>query len=269
MRSEARNPLRRSFAILRYLIGTGSDPVGVRKMAADLDMAPSSIHRLLSALVEEGLVSRHESSGLYSIGSEMIRLCHLATNQMPLSRIALPLLQELVTISNETALLGHYDDRRQEMMFVAAAESSQPLRYVNRMWEWLPVYAGASGLAIMAFLPAKTQQEIITRTKLAPLTDRTITERYKLEHQFKLIRARGYALSKGQRTQGAVAIGAPIFSSSKQVVGDVVITIPEQRFDPSTESHLAEHVISCADRITAQLGGAKPVTAKSNVAEVA
>src|SRR5262249_37685165 len=158
-------------------------------------------HRLLAALVEEGLVSRRESSGLYAIGNEMVRLCHLATNQLPISRIAQPLLQELVAITNETALLGHYDDNRQEMMFVVAVESSQPLRYVNIMWEWMPVYAGASGLAIMAFLLPKTQQEIITRTKLAPLTDRTITERYKLEHQFKVIRARGYALSKGQRTQ--------------------------------------------------------------------
>src|SRR5690606_20404334 len=82
MRNETRNPLRRSFTILRYLIDAGGESVGVRKMAADLGMAPSSIHRLLAALVEEGLVTRHEANGAYSIGAEMIRLCHLATGQL-------------------------------------------------------------------------------------------------------------------------------------------------------------------------------------------
>jgi DNA-binding IclR family transcriptional regulator len=269
MRNETRNPLRRSFTILRYLIDAGGEAVGVRKMAADLDMAPSSIHRLLAALAEEGLVTRHDSNSLYSIGAEMIRLCHLATGQLPVSRIAQPLLQELVAIANETALLGIYDSGRQEMMFVAAAESSQPVRYVNRMWEWMPVYAGASGLAIMAFLPEKTQQEIIARTKLAPLTDRTITERYRLEQQFKLIQQDGYACSKGQRTPGAVAIGAPIYNSGGDVLGDVVITIPEQRFDPTSETQLADHVRRCASRITAQLGGVTPKPAPKEVEEIA
>jgi DNA-binding IclR family transcriptional regulator len=232
-------------------------------------MAPSSIHRLLGTLVEEGLVARHEDSSGYSIGAEMIRLCHMATGQLPVTRIAMPLLQELVGLSNETALLGLYDSARQEMMFVAAAESSQPLRYVNKMWEWMPLHAGASGLAIMAFLPQQVQEEIIARTKLAPLTDRTITERYKIEHQFEVIREKGYACSKGQRTVGAAAIAAPIFSSVGDVLGDVVITIPEQRFDPSTEAHLAEHVVRCADRITAQLGGSKPGASTEKVEKVA
>lgn len=269
MRNETRNPLRRSFAILRYLIDAGGQAVGVRKMAGDLRMAPSSIHRLLAALAEEGLVTRHESSGLYSIGAEMIRLCHLATDQLPVSRIALPLLKELVELTNETALLGLYDGARQEMMFVAAAESSQPLRYVNKMWEWMPVYAGASGLAIMTYLPKDVQEEIIARTKLAPLTDRTITDRNKLDHQLKMIREKGYARSTGQRTMGAVAIGAPIFAASGDVTGDVVITIPEQRFDPDAESYLASHVIRCADRITAQLGGGKPERIKGELETIA
>ena len=49
----------------------------------------------------------------------------------------------------------------------------------------------------------------------------------------------------------------------------MVITIPEQRFEPSTEAHFAEHVIRCADRITAQLGGTKPVSASEEVEKVA
>ena len=123
-------------------------------MAADLKMAPSSIHRLLAALVEEGLVEQHRGSGALLDRPEMIRLCHQATGRLPLSKIAMPHLRELVAvIERDGAARRCTTSSRQEMMFVAVAESNQPLRYVNKMWEWMPVYAGASGLAIMAFLP--------------------------------------------------------------------------------------------------------------------
>ena len=199
----------------------------------------------------------------------MIRLCHKASERRPLSKLAIPYMRELVAASNETALLGMYDHSRQEMMFVAVVESTQPLRYVNKMWEWMPVYAGASGLAIMAFLTEGEQQEIVARTRLAPVTDRTITERYKLEHQFKEIRSRGYASSVGQRTPGAVAIAAPIFGHSAEVVGDVIITVPEQRFDAASEEHLASHVMRCADSITRATGGRMPADLRSEARETA
>jgi len=255
MKNEIRNPLGRSFQVLRYLLRAEQEAVGLRRIAADLEMAPSSIHRLLTGLCEEGLVEKDDRTGHYSIGLEMVRIAHLAADRVPLHKLAIPYLRELVTVSNETALLGRYDHGKQQMMFVAVVESSQPLRYINKMWEWMPVYAGASGLAIMAFLSETDQQEIINRTHLAPITDRTITERYRLEHQFELIRNKGYALSVGQRTAGAVAIAAPIFDSVGDVLGDAIITVPEQRFDPRSETHLADHVVKCAGRITRHIGG--------------
>ncbi len=263
-----RNPLARSFQILRYLLRSSEDAIGVRHIATDLKMAPSSVHRLLAGLVDEGLVKQVDEAGHYSLGLEMVRLAHIAAHRLPLHKVALLHLRELVAVTNETALVGVYDPLRHEMMFVAVAESNQPLRYVNRMWEWMPIYAGASGLAIMAFLPERQRQEIIARTHLKPITDRTITEPYKLEHQLELIRERRYACSVGQRTPGAVAIGAPIFGPGGDVVGDAIITLPEQRFDPASEKYLARHVMICADRITRQMGGAKPRVSADSVEQV-
>jgi len=264
----SRNPLARSFQILRYLLRSSEDAIGLRRIATDLKMAPSSVHRLLAGLVEEGLIKQIDDAGHYSVSLEMVRLAHMAAHRLPLHKVALPHLRELVAATKETALVGAYDPLRHEMMFVAVAESNQPLRYVNRMLEWMPIYAGASGLAIMAFLPEAERREIVARTHLAPITDRTITEPYKLEHQLELIRERHYACSVGQRTPGAVAIGAPIFGPSGDVVGDAIITLPEQRFDPASEKHLARHVMNCADRITRQMGGVKPSLFENKMEEV-
>lgn len=90
--------------------------------------------------------------------------------------------------------------------------------------KWIPVHASASGLAAMAFLPEP-----------ARITNATITDPQVLEDELAKIRRRGYALFRGQRTKGAVAIAAPIWGPN---------------------------VITHAQRITKNLGGQPPHDAK-------
>jgi DNA-binding IclR family transcriptional regulator len=47
--------------------------------------------------------------------------------------------------------------------------------------------------------------------KVEQLLFRSITERYRLEAELQKIRERGYAITHGQRTQGAVGLAAPVF----------------------------------------------------------
>ena len=260
--ANSRDPLLRSLSLLNHLIENVASDGGIRDIARALRMSPSTVHRLLSGLVRSGLVVRRDG-GTYALSPEMIRLSYLVIAHHSFERVALPHMRELVKTTKETSALGLYDSARGEMMLIATVESSQPLRHVIQMRSWMPVYAGASGLAIMAFLPGEERKAIITRTRLARITERTITDRYTLEYQLERIRRDGYASSVGQRTPGAVAVGAPIFGPNGNVVGDVIVTLPEQRFDRSREGYLAEQVMRCAHAITRDLGGATEINGKA------
>ncbi len=166
-------------------------------------------------------------------------------------------MEALVAQCNETAFLGLYDPGRMEVMFVAAVNSSHPLRYVVPLNEWFPVHAGASGLSIMAFLPKEEQRAIIERKGLPAVTSNTITAPRTLEKELKGVQARGYALSVGHRTLGAVAIAAPIFEQYGRVLGDLALSIPEARFEASMEKTLAHLLIQHANRISDMLAGRK------------
>ena len=63
----------------------------------------------------------------------------------------------------------------------------------------------------------------------------------------------GYAYSRGQRSRGAVGLGAPLFDAAGDVFGDVCITIPEGRFDPAQEPKLGALLVSAAADISADL----------------
>lgn len=231
---------------------------GVRELAQGLHLPPATVHRVLVSLMKHGLIQRNPTSGQYQIGMEFYRLASKAQSSFAIRNAGIPVMQDLVAQCNETAFLGLYDVSRMEMMFVAAVNSNHPLRYIVPINEWIPVYAGASGLAIMAFLPKDERQAIIKRTRLIPLTEHTISHPAVLEDEFARVRARGYAFSRGHRNVGAVAIAAPIWGPGGRVIGDLVLSMPESRYDTKMEPDLARLVIQHAKRVMGRLGAQAP-----------
>jgi DNA-binding IclR family transcriptional regulator len=199
------------------------------------------------------LVVRHEASGTYSLDLEFLRLTHRAASKLPLPPSAIDHLRHLVHEVDESATLGLYNHQRQMVLFHALIESSKPLRYIVELDRWAPITAGASGLAILAFLPEADRARILSKP-LEAFTKTTITNPIALEAELVRIREQGYALTHGQRQPGAVAVAAPIFGAHGQVVGDTVLTIPEPRFDPADTDRFVEAVRACSRAISAELG---------------
>jgi DNA-binding IclR family transcriptional regulator len=230
-------------------------PWGVREIAKGVAMNPSTVHRLLGLLEEEGLVRQDDPGGGYGLGTELLRLAWTAAGSHPVRSAALPHMRELAAASGETVTLGLYDPVRQQTCVLAVVESDAPFRYVSNLHEWRDLYTGASGRAVMAFLPEDERRAIVERTKLAPATEHTITHTDELETVLAEVRARGYASSQEERRLGGVGIAAPVFGAGGIVLGEVGLSVPTQRFDPDDGPRLARLVLTCAERIGAALGG--------------
>ena len=254
-----RDPVVKALKLLAWLIEQPGGSAGVREMAAALAMSPSGVHRLLSVLLDEGMVRQEPETSRYSIGIELYRLANIAAAKAPIRRVALKHMRRLVDSCNETALLAIFDRSRLEMIFVASVESTHPLRYVIELNQWLPVHVGAPGLAIMAFLTPDEIAAVIERTRLSPMTNFSITEPYRLEIELEKIRKNGCASTKGQLIPGATGLAAPIFGSGGEVLGDVSLTIPEQRLAQGGEAKLLELLMECTARITEEIGGRRAV----------
>lgn len=254
-RNVSRTPALKVLKALSWIVQETAEEVGVREMALGLGLSPSTAHRLLTELVRADFVEQDPHSGRYSLSLEFIRLAHLTVGRMSLPQVALAHMRRLTEACNETSLLGVYDGTRQQMMFMEMVDSTHPLRYAVELNKWLPVHVGGSGLAVMAFLRDEEVARIIERTGLAPVTSRSITERRKLLAELATIRQRGYAITRGQRTPDAVGLGAPVFGSSGEVVGDICVTVPESRFDASSEAPIARLLMACASEVTKGIGG--------------
>ncbi len=262
-----RNPLAKSLGLLRWMVESDLESVGVRSAAKALGLTPSSTHRLISALVEEGYLQKEESgTGRYVLGIEMMLMSQRAASRWPLRNIAMAPMRAMAAESNESAYLNLFDYDRGENIGIASVETKQEVRYIVELHKWKPIHVGAAGHAVMAFLPEEERRRIIERSGLAPATSRSIVDPDALDEALKQVRSQGYAITQGQRIPGAIGIAAPIFCSRGRALGSVGISMPEQRFRPDMEANLARILLRCADEINVRLGGRRPLPQKRLVA---
>jgi len=253
-----RHPLARGIEILTLMTDSGQPSYGVRELAGLLGVSASTAHRLLTDLEGLGMVTR-APAGSYRLGMEFLRLAWTASSRFPLRDAASDVLAELAARSGESSFFGLYNEQRHQMMFAVSVESPHPLRYTVPQGVWLPLHAGASGLAILAFLPDEVQAEV-ARGGLDPLTERTLVDPGQLAERLDRIRRDGYAISHGERINGAIAIAAPVVGPAGAVIGDVGITVPESRFNAAATSELAGLVLRSAEALTRRFAGQRPAT---------
>jgi DNA-binding IclR family transcriptional regulator len=251
-----RKPISKTLRALSWLAESSTPEVGVRQLAAAMNIAPSSAHRILLALSEAGFVRRDGRTQRYALGNEFLRLSHLAIAKAPLRQAGAEAMRRLVDSCDESALLGIYDDGRQEMIYAASVESKHSSQRAIELNKWIPVRTGASGLAILAFLKEAEARSIVQRLPVPGGAGRA--DPGELETRLATVRRQGYAFTRCQWIAGAVGLAAPIFGSQGKVLGDVCLTIPEQRLGDGSKDRLVDALRCCVSEITKTIGSTTP-----------
>ena len=225
-------------------------------MSESLNIPKTTLHRVLDSLVKFQLLEV-TADGLYGWGPELRTIATAVVQTPDLSRLAVPILREISDRFDETMLLSIYDTKTLSIIFIEQAQGRQPIRYHPTMDIPRPIHAGASGRSVMAFLPPAEIERILANG-LPAITDKTITDTAALMVDLEDVRVKGYAVSKGERTVGAVGIGCPILGRHGSAIGGIMMTIPEYRFRKSMEQDIAAAIHDGARWISYQLGFVGP-----------
>lgn len=199
----------RLFAIIEDLSG---EPKTLTEVASAVELPKSTALRFLKTLERSGWVVK-DKAGVYSLGPVVVGLAAHYLASDPVVTAATPIMRQLRDDLNETVSLS----RRIGLIRVCVLEypSTQNLRLVLGVGERGPLHAGASGLLLYAYMPPEERERYVAKG-LAQFTSRTITDSEALEREAALIRRSGWAMSRGQRTEGGVAMAAPIFEPGSE-----------------------------------------------------
>jgi DNA-binding IclR family transcriptional regulator len=215
------------------------------EVAEQVGLARSTIHRLLNALEDEGLVESGGTRGRYRLGPEIGRLADIARRGV-ISGIH-PLLEELSHEVNETADLSVLD--RDRATFVDQVVTPHRLLAVSSVGESFPLHCTANGKAFLAGLPPQDLARILAGP-LAALTPRTITDPAALARELERVREEGIAYDREEHAEGICAVGTEL----RGLAVAVSVPMPAQRFY-GREAELRDALLGWAARAEQVMGG--------------
>lgn len=250
MTGRRRDPVGRMAEVLKYLAEQPDSFMGVSRIADALEMQQSTTSRLLANLLEDGIVDRDGPHGGYRVGMEILRIAHLASAKFDPAELAQPTVDALAAEFNETVFFALYHHGRKQIIRIATRSTTRPLQYVIRLHEWTEIYRGASGLGVLAFLPPKEAEPILAEAARHADDEHPFLEREALTEELARIRERGYAITHGRRVEGAVGFAAPVYAGRDEVLGAVIVTVPEARVSTSREAEIAQAVVRAARELT-------------------
>ncbi len=212
-----------------------------------LGMARSTVSRILNALDDEGLVAARGARGPYRLGPEVARMAGTVRFSVVLD--VHPFMEDLSRELGETVDLSILDGDR--ATFVDQVVSPHRLRAISAVGESFPLHCCANGKALLADLPPD-QRALAVPSRLARLTDNTITSAAALGKELERVRAEGIAYDREEQTEGICAVGAVLRGVSEQMVA-VSVPVPVQRFY-RRESELADALLAWVQQTRRSLG---------------
>jgi IclR family acetate operon transcriptional repressor len=249
-------PIRSVDNALRILAMLQDCPsLGVTDIATELDVAPSTAHRLLAMLVHHGFAIHDRGSRRYHAGERLWELGMAAFRARRIDELAAPHLARLRNETSETVHLMMLEG--DQIRFVSACEGSHPVRERVRVGIRLPAYATSGGKYLLAHLRPEVIDTLYPRT-LSPLTENTVGSIDALKVELARVRQRGYATNFGESEQHLIALAVGVWGPLWHPVAAIALAGPDARLARGGMKFILRRVRHAAAGLTEELSGRTP-----------
>lgn len=225
-------------------------PLSLDDVVRELGLPLRQAQKILRVFEAEGFAIADHNTGLHLLGPRFLHLSRLAGSHQSMEHAIRPIMRELARATGETVTYNTYAPGSTHSVCVIVEESPAPLHYAVEVGEVKALHAGSSGRAILAHLTDEEVEDYIAKTGLPAFTARTITDPEKLRVELAKVREQGFAMSRGQRVDGAVAIAGSVFDAGGRIHASLVLTTPSYRFKAENQDRTAELVKQAARRLS-------------------
>jgi DNA-binding IclR family transcriptional regulator len=237
---------------LRLLSMLSSQPdLRVVDVSRQLGIAPSTSHRLLTCLKEEGFMQQARTSKRYSVGPELLRLARHFSSQNSLERLARPHLVSLCRLVDEAVnlqiLVGH-----EVLCLDAVVEDRHDLHVKRIAGRRVAAHASAAGKVLLAAMPLTARQALYSEHGLPSITSRTIIDPDAFEEEMNQVRHAGFATNLGEREDGVHAVAVPVLDLNDTPMAALAVAAPAVRLPKARVPGLVRDLRRTRAAITAE-----------------
>ncbi|NYT69233.1 IclR family transcriptional regulator [Pusillimonas noertemannii] len=230
--------------LLAFRLGDRALPVST--LLRRVNLSRPTLYRLIATLQERGFLVAIEGHPMkLSLGPSVGQLANAWRSSLSITQLAQPMLKTLWEHSQETVSLFLREDISR--VCVLELESPHPLSYRRGVGYRQLLVRGASGRVILAFSRAEDEsfRSAYENSSIAPESQ---------AEELLAIRKRGYAISRHELIEGAVAMAAPVLDNSGNAIAAIAIFGPSVRLRPTQVREYIKPLCEQAARLSFALG---------------
>ncbi|MEL6572216.1 MAG: IclR family transcriptional regulator [Pseudomonadota bacterium] len=211
--------ISRAADILRVL-GADSGGLSLGQIARKVGLPRSTVQRIVSALIHEGLAASDGGNGGIRLGDEIRVLANAPA--FDLREHFRPLLEQIAAATSETVDLAVLEGPH--MRFIDQIEGRQRLRTVSTIGDRFPLTTTANGKAALAQLSESSARALIS-TEIASNSDADA-----LTRELRRIREGELATDLGEHSEEICAVGFAVIGPNNEIAA-ISVPVPRSRFE--------------------------------------
>lgn len=229
------------------------DGIQIARLSEKVGLSKSTIHRLLSTLLNMNYVAKVEETDKYKLGYQVVYLSRNMINNLDIINISKIHLEHLSNNVNETVHLCIEDNG--EVLYVDKIESNQTIRMFSRIGHRSPMYCTGVGKILLSGMSEDKYNKIAQNTIYTSKTAKTIQSKQELDEEIELVKKHGYALDNIENEEGIRCIAAPIRDFQGRIIASFSISGPTSRMTMErVNDELIDKVKETALNISQQYG---------------
>ncbi len=217
--TESLAPTRAVDRALGLLAAAAEAPLTLSELAREVELAPSTASRLLSALQRHGFVRRGED-GRFRSGPALVRLAASTLRAEPAYELAEPHLAALTLATGETANLGVLADG-DRVLYLRQSVSPRTIRAESWVGRTIPLQGTAMGAALRGEVGSD-----------------------------------GYAVTRAAVEPDVTAIASPFRDHHGRIAGALSVTAPTYRTSDDDAAAHGRALVEHAKALSSELGAA-------------
>ena len=223
----------------------------LEELAPIVNLARPTLYRFLTILTRMGYVSKNQDNR-YRLTPKLFTVAAHSIDDVELSRIVKPFMEDLSFETGETTILGIRDD--DAILHVLKVESRYTARFYERIGKHSPIYCTVMGLVILSGMSDDELNIYLQKERLIPYTINTITDPMELKKHIQKIREDGFAETISEYEQDIHSLGCPIFDHEGHIIASVSINWPLFREEPGKREKCLQGIKKVAAMASSLMG---------------
>jgi IclR family transcriptional regulator, KDG regulon repressor len=243
--------LERAIKILET-IAAGRNGLGIVEISQRAELPASTVHRLLSTLVDRQLIAQDIHTGQYKVGIRSFEIGSAFLKQAKIGAIARPKLEDLSRITMETVNLAFREDTH--ATYVDQVQSDREIQVMPRTGARLPLYCTGVGKVFLAGLSRSECLELLSKIELKPRTVHTKRSIEEILEVLDDVQIHGYTVNDQELHIGVRCVAAPIFNHLGETCAAVSVTGTPTHLVGDHLDFVIQNTCVTAQRISSELG---------------